>query len=171
MVYWDKTACWKCWRGGGSACSQFPYTVAGMEDLVDAVCSTGVRNPLMIGVIDWAGDLSQWKQHMPTDRLNRIVTSWHSYALGSCNNTACWESMLGPVAEEYPVVVGEICETDCTHEYIDKLMDWLDSKQISYLGWTWNMWDCMAGPALITSYDGEPTEFGRGLRDHLKLLS
>lgn len=28
---------WKCLRDGGSACSQIPYKVAGMQDLVDAV--------------------------------------------------------------------------------------------------------------------------------------
>jgi hypothetical protein len=45
-------------------------------------------------------------------------------------------------------------------------MGWLDQHRISYLGWTWDTWDCEDGPALITSYDGTPTEYGQAVRDH-----
>ena len=33
---------------------------------------------------------------------------------------------------------------------------------------TWNTWDCSSGPSLISSYDGTPTAYGAGLRDHLR---
>jgi len=46
-------------------------------------------------------------------------------------------------------------------------MAWADSHRISYLGWTWDTWNCSSGPALITSYSGTPTAFGAGFRDHL----
>jgi len=38
---------------------------------------------------------------------------------------------------------------------------------VSYLGWTWNVWNCSSGPALITDYYGKPTLFGEGLKAHL----
>jgi hypothetical protein len=49
-------------------------------------------------------------------------------------------------------------------------MPFADRHGISYLGWSWNVADCEGEPALITSYDGTPTPFGIGLRDHLRAL-
>lgn len=167
MVYSDKTTAWKCLRDGRSACPNFPYTPVGMQELVDVVRETGASNPIMVGGINWSSDLYMWKEFVPKDPLNKIVASWHAYALNPCNNTKCWEAMIGPIAAEYPVIVGEIGETDCTHQYIDQLMAWLDQKSISYLGWTWNTWDCRLGPALIEDYDGTPTPYGIGLKQHL----
>ncbi|MEU5086412.1 hypothetical protein [Streptomyces sp. NPDC021356] len=50
-------------------------------------------------------------------------------------------------------------------------MKWFDDHGLSYLGWTWNTWDCSSGPALITDCDGTPTAYGTGLRDHLRALN
>lgn len=46
-------------------------------------------------------------------------------------------------------------------------MNWFDAKGASYLGWTWNTWDCSTGPSLISDYNGTPTGFGAGLRARL----
>jgi endoglucanase len=32
------------------------------------------------------------------------------------------------------------------------------------------VWDCKDGPALITDYNGTPTPFGVGFRNHLRRL-
>jgi hypothetical protein len=50
-------------------------------------------------------------------------------------------------------------------------MKWFDDRGLSYLGWTWNTWDCSSGPSLISNYDGTPTSYGIGLRDHLRALN
>jgi hypothetical protein len=72
------------------------------------------------------------------------------------------------------VLFGELGETDCAHGYIDRLMAFADRHGIGYLGWAWDAttdgWSCRSGPALIRRYDGEPTAFGVGLRDHLRSL-
>jgi endoglucanase len=49
-------------------------------------------------------------------------------------------------------------------------MKWFDDRVLSYLGRTWNTWNCATGPSLISSYDGTPTAYGIGLRDHLRAL-
>ncbi|WP_371568173.1 hypothetical protein [Streptomyces canus] len=46
-------------------------------------------------------------------------------------------------------------------------MNWLDSRDLGYLGWTWNTWDCKSGPSLITDYNGTPTAYGQGLKNRL----
>jgi endoglucanase len=48
-------------------------------------------------------------------------------------------------------------------------MNWGDSAGVSYLGWTWNPWACTR-PALITSWDGQPSVYGQALREHLHRL-
>jgi hypothetical protein len=54
---------------------------------------------------------------------------------------------------------------------MDQVVKWFDDRDLSHLGWTWNTWNCNSGPALISSYDGPPTTFGTGLRDHLRALN
>ena len=83
----------------------------------------------------------------------------------------------GLIAKKVPIVSGEIGESGCTDTYIDTYMPWADSHGISYLGWTWDStrapshWNCSGGPALIKSYNGTPTAYGVGLKDHLAALA
>ncbi|MFE2019038.1 hypothetical protein ACFW9O_13470 [Streptomyces sp. NPDC059499] len=49
-------------------------------------------------------------------------------------------------------------------------MQWFDDRGLSPLGWTRNTWDRSTGPSLISDYDGTPTPYGIGLRDHLRAL-
>lgn len=163
----DYNASWKCWRDGGAACSGFAYPVAGMQTLVDAVRSTGATNYVMVGGISYSNDLSQWLAYAPSDSAGKIAASWHSYNFNYCNTQGCWDSQIAPVAARYPLVAGEIGENDCAHGYVDTLMNWLDTRKLGYLGWTWNTWDCKAGPSLITDYNGTPTAYGQGLKNRL----
>ena len=72
------------------------------------------------------------------------------------------------------MLFGELGETDCAHGYIDRLMAFADRHRIGYLGWAWDATSgpnaCASGPSLITGYDGSPTPYGAGLRDHLRAL-
>ncbi|MET7451425.1 cellulase family glycosylhydrolase [Streptomyces sp. NPDC005574] len=167
QVMSDYNASWKCWRDGGSACTGFSYTVAGMQELLNAVRSTGANNYVMVGGLSYANDLSQWLTYAPTDSAGKVAASWHSYNFNYCNTQSCWDSQIAPVAARYPLVVGEIGENDCAHGYIDTLMNWLDARGLSYLAWTWNTWDCRSGPALISNYNGTATAYGQGLKDRL----
>ncbi|WP_329927772.1 hypothetical protein [Streptomyces sp. SP17BM10] len=67
-------------------------------------------------------------------------------------------------------MAGEIGENTCGHGFVDRVMKWSDDHGLSYLGWTRNTRDRSCGPALISRYDGTPTAFGLGLRDHLRAL-
>ncbi|MEU0676520.1 cellulase family glycosylhydrolase [Streptomyces sp. NPDC006172] len=164
------TQAWQCWRDGGT-CPGIGYQVAGMQDLVDAVRSTGARNVILAGGLTWSNDVSQWLTYRPTDPTGNLAAAWHVYNFNSCVNEACWNSTLAPVADRVPLVAGEIGENTCSHGFVDQVMRWFDARRMSYLGWTWNTWDCSTGPALISDYNGTPTAFGVGLRDHLRALN
>lgn len=175
---------WDCWlngcnvpSGGEGAFSEDhpPYRAAGMQELVDAVRSTGARQPVMAGGLDYSRDLSGWIAHRPVDPLGQLAASEHNYGkLAPCGR-ACKKAILGVKAQN-PVIVGELGETDCKHTYIDRWMPWADRHGLSYLGWTWDAvapgsWTCAGGPSLIENYRGKPTPFGIGFRDHLRTLA
>ncbi|MFJ7077044.1 cellulose binding domain-containing protein [Streptomyces sp. NPDC098781] len=163
------TQAWQCWRDGGT-CPGIGYEVAGMQDLVDAVRGTGARNPILLGGLAYSNDLSQWLTYRPTDPAGNLAAAWHVYNFNTCANESCWNSTLAPVAAQVPLVAGEIGENTCSHSFVDQVMKWFDDRELSYLGWTWNTWNCSSGPALISAYDGTPTSYGIGLRDHLRSL-
>jgi hypothetical protein len=164
---------WSCWLHGCAlpAGSGLPaYRATGMQRLVSAVRSTGATQPLMLGGLDYSGDLAGWLAHEPHDPLHQLVASEHNYGtLGPCV-AACLAAVLA-THKHVPVVFGELGETDCADGYIDRMMPFADSHGISYLGWAWNVASCTGEPALISNYDGAPTAFGIGLRDHLRALA
>jgi hypothetical protein len=161
---------WPCWLNG---CSTPGYATAGTQSVVDAIRSTGATQPIMLGGLDYAHDLSGWLAHEPTDPDHQLVASVHVYGQLSPCDGAC-RTILARVAGKVPVVTGELGETDCKQHYIDGYMRWADAHGISYLGWTWDAggsWGCKSGPTLITDYDGTPTTFGVGLENHLAALA
>ncbi|XRQ14585.1 cellulase family glycosylhydrolase [Actinomadura welshii] len=163
----DYDQAWQCWRDGGDACTGLTYEAAGMQDLLDAVRGTGAENVVLVGGNSYSNDLSRWLAQRPSDPTGNLAASWHSYNFNYCSDEACWDEQIAPVAAQVPLVAGEFGENTCAHGYVDALMAWLDAHGASYLGWTWNTWDCSSGPSLISSYDGTPTPYGAGLRNHL----
>jgi hypothetical protein len=162
---------WNTWLNGSGN-----YT--GMQQMVDAVRSAGAHNVVMAtgtggytgepaGDFGWGNDLTGWLSHEPVDPDNQLVAGWHSYNFNSCNNIACWDTQISPVIAHVPLVASEIGENNCTNSYTPSLMTWLDGAQQSYINWAWNTWDCSGGPALISSYNGTPTNYGLGVKQHL----
>ncbi|MFJ5233742.1 cellulase family glycosylhydrolase [Kitasatospora sp. NPDC088391] len=162
---------WNCWRDGGSACPGINYTVSGMQTLVNGVRAAGANNVLLLGGLAYSNDLGQWLAHKPADPAGNLAAAWHVYNFNTCSSQSCWNSTVAPLAAQVPVVVGEIGENDCAHSFIDQVMSWADAAKVSYLGWTWNTWDCSSGPSLISNFDGTPTAFGQGLKTHLQAVN
>jgi endoglucanase len=165
---------WHCWEWGCTIHDQRvgTYRVAGMRELVAAVRSTGAEQPLLIGGVGWARNLDGWLAHLPPDPLHAEVASNHTYNFAACFTTC--RADLSRIAARHPVVTGEMGEGDCRHRYIDPYMRWADRQGVSYFGWAWDThggWTCRSGPSLITAYDGSPTGFGNGFREHLRALA
>jgi endoglucanase len=165
------TTGWTCWENGGT-CSGISYQVAGMQQMVNAVRSTGATNVLMLGGEEYSNDLTDWLQYEPTDPDHNLVASWHSYNFNTCSTQSCWTSEVAPVIASVPVVAGEIGENDCSGSYIDPLTSWLESENTSFLAWTWDDWSggCSSGPTLITDYTGTPTNYGAAYKAILQAL-
>jgi endoglucanase len=165
---------WECWAGPCQTHDNWFgwYRSAGLPELLSAVRSAGASQPVMLGGLEWAGDLRGWLQHVPADPAHAIIASNHTYDYQPCYRTC--RATLARIAKQYPVVTGELGETDCRRHYINPYMRWADRHGISYLGWAWDAgpgWTCRGGPSLIKDFSGTPTRFGVGLRNHLRQLA
>jgi hypothetical protein len=164
---------WKCWRDGCVVKDEDgAYRAAGMAELVSAIRSTGAKQPILLAGLDYANDVRDFLAYRPPDRA--LALSVHVYSFNRCRDEACWGAEIAPSLKQVPVVATEIGEDDCAHGFIDRFMRWSDEHGVSYLGWSFNPWDgasptaCGAQKvALIADWSGEPTPYGRGLRDHL----
>lgn len=162
----SETSGWECWRDGGT-CNGISYRVAGFQSLVDAVRATGSTNVIFLGGLAYSNDLTQWLAYEPDDPTGNLAAFAHIYNFNSCANVSCYDSQLAPVAARVPLTLTEIGENDCAHGFIDTLMSWADAHDVGYLAWTWNNWDCSSGPSLISDWDGTPTNYGIGYKNHL----
>jgi hypothetical protein len=160
---------WDCWQNGCTTSDATgTWQTAGFQSLVDAVRATGARNPVLVAGNRWSGDLRGWP-HGLSDPLHQLAASWHVYFPGP-RLDSLRDLIVRPVAGIYPVVASEFGQKDCAHGWLDGFMGWADNAGISYLAWTWNTWPECGNPVLITSYDGAPTAYGVGFRDHLTAL-
>lgn len=167
----DTTAAWTCWLNGGT-CSGVHFTVAGMQELVNTVRATGATNPLLLGGVAYAAHISRWMQYKPNDPLNNLMAAVHIYPdLSQCNTQTCWDNEIAPVAQQVPVIMGEIGERDCGHTLVDPLMAWADAHNIGYTAWSWIQSGCASEPSLISDYSGTATAYGVGVQNHLAALS
>jgi hypothetical protein len=177
---------WSCWLNGCTVSTyEGTWSTAGMAQLVAAVRGTGATQPIMLGGLNYASDLSQWLAYLPSDPIQppQLVASVHSYcgsysdmtiaecqaALGG-NQSAQWPA-ISAVAASVPVVTGEFGEYDCATTYVTPYMTFADSIGVSYLGWAWDAYGCNSFPALVSDYGGTPTSYGIGLKSHLAALN
>ncbi len=165
---------WACWLHG---CRVHPngglgtYQAAGMQELVHAVRSAGARQPLMLGGLGFSLDLSGWLSHEPNDPAHQLIAAEHTYGGPPviCDR-ACQRAIL-LTQRRVPVVIGELGEGDCATSYIDGMMRFADAHGIGYLGWAWDLgggWKCYGGQAMISDWEGDPTPYGAGFRDHFR---
>lgn len=153
-----------CWRDG---CTIGNWQAAGMQQLVNTVRATGATNPIIATCNGWGNGCGGWLGNRPSDPQNAIVAGVHIYEDTGCNTQSCWDGTLAPMAAAVPVVTGEFGDKDCNHDWSDGYLNWADAHGVSYLAWAWYPGDCAGMPALITDWNGTPSGFGVGIRDHL----
>jgi endoglucanase len=181
---------WDCWKSGGctvpDANDQQPrndaltYTAVGMQAMVNAIRATGAKQPILLGGLAYANDLTGWLSHEPSDPLGQLAASFHNYQGEDCATQACWDSQIAPVAAQVPVVTGEFDQDVCAASTFDNdYMTWADAHGIGYLAWGW--WvlsaqeisdDGCSAYYLITDPTGTPAApNGVNLHDHLATLA
>ncbi|MFC0081220.1 glycoside hydrolase family 5 protein [Aciditerrimonas ferrireducens] len=166
---------WSCWLDGCTVPAQgaLPaYRAAGMQQLVDVVRQAGATQPIVLGGIDWAGNLSGWLAAEPSDPLHQLVADIHVYDFSACASTTCWDDEILPVAERVPVVADEVGQavagspSACpSTSFAQGFFAWAAAHDVSWLAWAWDTWGCPYG--LVANAAGSPTPWGSAVRSAL----
>jgi hypothetical protein len=191
---------WDCWENGGCSTAAYTdngtgtvrtatkYQVAGMQTLVTTIRNAGATQPVMVGGLDYANDLTQWATHAPDDPLNQEAASFHNYMGKNCDNATCWDAQIAPIAANVPVVTGEfdednysesMCGNHTPSTFDADYMTWADQHGVSYLAWGWWVLSQAEKDAagcsafyLLDAWDGTPAApNGTALHDHLLALA
>jgi hypothetical protein len=150
---------WDVWRNGGPSGDGF--TVAGMQQLYDAVRSAGADNLVVVGGLRFAFDLSQVGQ-TPVSGYN-ITYATHPYDQAD-KQPVSWNPSWGYLTAKAPVIVTEFGSfKTCSAQYYSDLITYADAHNASWIGWAWYPKDC-AFPSLIADWAGTPTAAGSAIK-------
>jgi endoglucanase len=178
---------WSCWLNGGCSLpdaadgtdpgsNPATYIAVGMQAIVTAIREAGATQPILLGGLSYANDLSGWLAHEPIDPDDQLAASLHTYEGETCSSTSCWNSQVAPVAAQVPIVAGEFDENPCAPSsdgFDDSFMNWADAAGVSYLAWGWFVGatpDCN-NYYLIDADGNAVAPNGTLLRQHLATVS
>lgn len=180
---------WDLWLNGGTVAAgpKYPggphaeaFEAAGMQDLYDAVRSTGANNLVLVGGTHWGYFLDGVPDH-EVDGFN-IAYSTHPYDWPD-KQPDTWETAWGFLAEEHPVVISEFGAYACDRlDYYHALLDYADQRGMSWVAWAWwtpppvsadytaaqRLEDICLFPALISDWNGTPSASGQLIRQRLQ---
>ena len=148
---------WDVWLNGGS--SGDGYTVAGMQQLYNAVRAAGAENLVLIGGLQFAFDLSGVAQ-TPVQGHN-IVYVTHPYNEPN-KQPSTWDTAFGNLAATVPVFATEFGDGtgSCATDYDSAFIAYANSHGISWSGWAWYPSSCTF-PSLISDWSATPTAAGQ----------
>ncbi|HEY7933489.1 MAG TPA: cellulase family glycosylhydrolase [Solirubrobacteraceae bacterium] len=182
---------WSCWKNGGCEVPDAndqetvngaqTYHAVGLQAIVDAIRSTGARQPILLGGLSYANELKEWLTYEPADPDHQLAASFHNYEGEHCGTEECWNSTIASLAEHVPVVTGEFGEEACPvgggddpSDFDNRYMNWADQHGVGYLAWAWVELEQTepCGSLFMLTATGEPAEpNGAALHDHLAALA
>ena len=165
---------------GNSITVPYTWKTAGMQQLLNAVRATGATNVVLVSTNSYASAIFNWLEYKPTDPLNQLAAVWHAYPtpayptqVNCVNMPGCSAVVMAASqaikAAGYPVVITEYGDVigGSTSPWSAVLLPFADANDISYLGWTWDVWPGMSEYVLITDAAGDPTQgYGTYVKAH-----
>lgn len=175
---------WEVWRDGGfveekrkdgdedaflteeeKLHNKHGYQSPGMQALLDVVRSTGAKNLVLVGGLDYAYQLDGIVNGfgLKDEEGNGIIYACHIYPWKKD-----WQKYLLNAAAKYPVLLGEVGADArkmdfMPHEYQEDAETWVPSIlgliQEHRLHWTGWCFHPSASPRMLVNWDYEPTEF------------
>ena len=165
---------WDVWLDGGAlpevrhrdGTVDPAFVAVGMQQMYDAVRSTGARNVVVAGGLDWAYDLSG----VPTHRLRgyNVAYATHPYPFES-KLPATWDRSFGDLSATDLVIATEFGDNraQCTPEYSAQFVDYARRHGLSWTAWAWfapgdapSEERLCRFPSVIARWDGTPTPQG-----------
>jgi hypothetical protein len=148
---------WSIWQSGGDA--GLGWRIVGMQQLHDAVRSTGAENLVIVAGLGWGYDL----RGVPKHRIvgHNIAYATHPYGGPPERAPGAWDASWGFLTVTDPVIVTEFGNIDgsCTGDYSAKVIDYADKHNAGWTSWAWYPGGCKF-PAIISDWTGTPSEVG-----------
>jgi hypothetical protein len=172
---------WEVWRNGGMVTEEdknvpggkLEYHTPGLQKLVEVCRSTGARNLIVAGGLDWAYDLTGIaKGYALSDpNGNGVIYDSHIYPMKKwythgTEKSQEWDRVVMSGGEKYPVMIGEF--GDGEDGYANKVLEFADKYDLSWVAW------CLhpgAKPCLIKDWKYAPTPFGEEVKKALHKTS
>jgi len=149
---------WQVWLNGGDSGDGFQ--AAGMQQLYDAVRSTGAENLVIVGGLNWGYDLSGVANY-PVKGYG-IIYNTHPYNYGG-KQPSDWNSGFGYLTPTYPVIATDFGDGDCSPGYYQDFLAYASRMSIMFTALAWYPGGCTF-PALINDWNGTPSVSGALVR-------
>jgi TolB protein len=170
---------WDVWRDGGKVTEknrrtgkETTYEAVGMQALLDAVRSTGAKNVVIAGGLDWAYDLSgilAGKQ-LSDPKGHGVIYANHAYP-NKGDSVKKWVAKMETATKKIPVIVSEFgsesrgAAGSRGERWLRQVLQALHDRD-----WDWLAWDLhpRAGPRLVSDWNYTPTpSFGKWVKQAL----
>lgn len=138
----------------------------GIPYLTTVIRSTGAKNLMSIGGLNWGFDLTRVVDDCRIEDTtgNGIMFESHPYPWRDTD----WDTCIGRAANEYPIMFGECgptnernFKTDDT-AYMKKMCNFMDKYEINLTAWALG-----AEPNLLLSPKLVPTTYGQIIKDYI----
>ena len=175
---------WPMWQNGGPHPADQVYEpraafqAVGMQQLYDAVRSTGAHNITIISGTQWGYRLDG----VPAHRIKgyNIAYAAHPWSYEGQRAPATWDRDWTMLTATDPVMLTEFGNYDCTPAYPRAVLDKADQLGLSWIAWAWmapndretknqnGRGDPICEfPMLLVDYDGTPSRLGQLVKDRL----
>jgi hypothetical protein len=159
---------WDIWHDGGMVTErnrrtgeEKTYQAVGMQEMLDTVRSTGARNVVVAGGLDWAYDFSGILagRQLKDSKGNGVIYANHAYPFKG-ESVQAWITRMETASQQLPVIVSEFGSEGrgrfgaTGEQWIRQVLQILQDHN-----WSWIAWDLhpSAGPRLISDWNYTPT--------------
>jgi hypothetical protein len=159
---------WDVWRNGGTVTErdrrsgkETTYEAAGMQKLLDTVRSTGAKNVVVVGGLNWSYDFSGVldDKGLADPKGNGVIYANHAYPFKG-ESVDAWIDRMEKATQQFPVIVSEFGSDPrgganlTGEEWVRRVLQALHDHD-----WDWTAWDLhpSAGPRLISDWNYTPT--------------
>lgn len=130
------------------------YNAIGMYNLAAKVRAIS-PNIIIISGTDWGFDLEQLNNPQFAFPENNLLFATHLWD-HSNEQPDSWNKAFWQIQSRLPVIVTEMGQYDCKNTYVSQVIPALNEKNISWIGWSWGVGNCLNNSNLLASWDGTP---------------
>ncbi|MHB8636696.1 MAG: glycoside hydrolase family 5 protein [Fimbriimonadaceae bacterium] len=151
-------------RGPGARQGRFvpvKYRTPGMQEMLDTVRSTGARNVVVCGGLDWAYDLSGFLKgyRLKDPKGHGVIYACHTYPIKG-DSVDAWLKKLDAALPSIPVIMSEFgannrgASANQPNPWVARVVAAMETRHCNWIAWDMHP---AAGPTLVSDWQYTPT--------------